>query len=209
MSYNGLTNIWLNIKDLSRYPYISDDFMAIDHLRCKKGYCFLSRSKTIKDIPLKYCISLQHYEITKDSLYNYNVNDMVLCKMPNWDTYIPAKILSINDKILYGNEEQWDYGNNISIEITETFGDGTFHLYFASCPESDIYLAWHNGNSIVRERSMLTYKNTENGENIKPLKRKKSENNLMLAPFCFNDSDSESDSDEILKCIKTIRKSIK
>ena len=45
MNNVGLTNIWLNINDLSRYPDDSDDFMAIDHLRCNRGYCFLSRSK--------------------------------------------------------------------------------------------------------------------------------------------------------------------
>ena len=52
MKYDGLTNIWLNIKNLSRYPGNSEDFMAIDHLKCKNGYCFLSRSKTIKNIPI-------------------------------------------------------------------------------------------------------------------------------------------------------------
>ena len=40
--FDGMTNIWINISDLSRYPYSKDDFMAIDHLKYRPGYCLIS-----------------------------------------------------------------------------------------------------------------------------------------------------------------------
>ena len=160
MNYDGTTNIWINLKDLSIFPYNKDDLMAINHLKCKGGYCFLSRSKTIRNISLKYCIDLQLNQILNKNLHNININDIILCKLPFWNTYVPAKILSINDKLTYGNEESWSFDNTVdNYKLRDSFGIGSFNLYFPSCPESDIYLTWHSGNKIVRERSMLTYKN--------------------------------------------------
>lgn len=203
MKYDGLINIWLNIKDLSRYPEYSADFMAINHLRCKSGYCFLSRSKTITNIAVEYCVDLQYKQILHKNLHNFNNNDIILCKLPKWDTYVPAKILSINDKIIYGNEEEWCVDNQLAIDdkqIMNTFGYGTFNLCFPSCPDSDIYLVWHNGNAILRERSMLTYKNVLPKEKIIQTNTKiiKSKSCYNFAPFCLNESDSD---EEINKCV--------
>ena len=38
-----------SLKDLSIFPNRQYDLMAIDHLKCTKGYCLLARSKTIKN----------------------------------------------------------------------------------------------------------------------------------------------------------------
>jgi len=164
MKFDGLTNIWLNINDL--YP--SDKIMILNHLKCVKGYCFLSRSKTYKNVPIEYCINLEHTKITNDKLHLINKNEIILCKMPSWKIYIPAKILTINDKINYGCEEFWSFGSFGS------FGNGTLDLYFPTCPDSDVYLTWHNGNNILCEKSMLTYKNILAPE----MKRNKSYNNI-------------------------------
>ena len=40
MKYNGITNIWLNIKDITRYPDNSNDFMAIDRLNVERDIVF-------------------------------------------------------------------------------------------------------------------------------------------------------------------------
>jgi len=203
MNNVGLTNIWLNINDLSRYPDDSDDFMAIDHLRCNRGYCFLSRSKTIKNVAIVHCIDLRHQPILNKNLHNFNINDIVLCKLPLWNAYAPARIINVNDKLTYGDEETWYLEHNgDNSKIMNAFGYGTFNLCFPSCPDSDIYLTWHSGNKIVRERSMLTYKNVLPKEkkiqtNMK-LKKSKSYDNI--APFYFNDSDS--DDEEINNCIE-------
>ena len=201
MNNIGITNIWLNIKDLSRYPYNADDFMAIDHLRCRSGYCFLSRSKIIKNVSIGNCIDLQHQPILNKNLHNFNINDVVLCKLPLWNSYAPARIINVNDKSTYGDEETWHLEHNVdNSKIMNTFGYGTFNLCFPSCPESDIYLTWHSGNKIVRERSMLTYKNVLPKEKKIQPKMKKSKSYNDIAPFYFNDS--ESDDEEILNCIE-------
>jgi len=176
MNNIGITNIWLNIKDLSRYPYNTDDFMAIDHLRCRSGYCFLSRSKIIKNVSIGNCIDLQHQPILNKNLHNFNINDVVLCKLPLWNSYAPARIINVNDKLTYGDEETWHLEHNVdNSKIMNTFGYGTFNLCFPSCPESDIYLTWHNGNQIMRERSMMTYKNVliqiSRSKNVKYIRR--------------------------------------
>jgi hypothetical protein len=208
MKYDGLINIWLNIKDLSRFPQYTADFMAINHLRCKNGYCFLSRSKTINNVAIEYCIDLQHKQILHKNLHNFNINDIILCKLPLWNSYVPAKIINMNDKLTYGNEECWSFENNVIIDnhkIINTFGYGTFNLCFPSCPDSDIYLTWHNGNTILRQRSMLTYKNVlpeKKMENtiLKIKKFKKNKSYYNFAPFYLNDSDS--DDEEINKCVE-------
>ena len=199
---DGLTNIWLNINDLSRYPNDCDDFMAIDHLRCNSGYCFLSRSKTIKNVAIMYCIDLQHQPILNKNLHNFNINDIVLCKLPLWNTYVPARIINVNDKLTYGDEESWYLEDNEeNSKIMNEFGYGTFNLCFPSCPDSDIYLTWHSGNKIVRERSILTYKNVLPKEKIQTnMKLKKSKSYDNIAPFYLNDSDS--DDEEINNCIE-------
>tara|TARA_B100000795_G_scaffold125047_1_gene93316 strand:+ start:1915 stop:2610 length:696 start_codon:yes stop_codon:yes gene_type:complete len=109
---NGLINIWLNAKNLSNHP--------LRHLKCKTGYCLLAKSKTYKNINIDNCIE-----------HSSKVGDIILCKLQNWESYVPAKILKKHDK--------------------------SFDLYFKSCPDSDIFLTWHSGNKILRERSMLTY----------------------------------------------------
>lgn len=200
MNYDGITNIWINLKDLSIFPYNGDDLMTINHLKCKSGYCFLSRSKTIKNISLKYCIDLQLNQILNKSLHNINIDDIILCKLPFWDNYVPAKILSINDKLTYGYEESWlsDDSTIDNYKLNDSFGSGTFNLYFPSCPDSDIYLTWHSGNKIVRERSMLTYKNIfqVKNEHLNTTNEHLSKID-NTAPFCLNDSDDE----EINNCI--------
>lgn len=208
MKYNGITNIWLDVKDLTRYPNNSNDFMAIDRLKCRKGYCFLARSKTINNISLDYCIDMEHKKITNNNLHSFNTNDIILCKLPNWNTYIPGRILNIVDSIQYGNEESWCFNNKLSIDnnVTMQFGNGYFNLYFPCCPDSDIYLTWHYGNLIMRERSMLTYKNIVKNNIINEEKKenrmKKSKSYESFAPFCFNESDSDSDSEEINNCVE-------
>lgn len=211
MKYDGLTNIWLNIKNLSRYPGNSEDFMAIDRFKCKNGYCFLSRSKTIKNVSIDFCINMEHMKITKKNLHTFNTNDLILCKLPNWNTYVLGRILNIVDTVNYGNEEEWCFGNKLSLDnekISQQFGNGYFNIYFPCCPDSDIYLTWQNEKTIVRERTMLTYKNIlqnviQNNEICKvENKIKKSKSYNSFAPFCVNESDSDSDNEEINKCLE-------
>ena len=211
MKYNGLTNIWLNIKNLSRFPYNSEDFMSIDHLKCKNGYCFLSRSKIMKNISIDFCINMEHMKITKKDLHTFNTNDLILCKLPNWNTYVLGRIINIVDTVNYGNEEEWCFENKLCVDnekIKQQFGNGYFNIYFPCCPDSDIYLTWQYGKTIVRERTMLTYKNIiqniiQKNEIYKvENKMKKSKSYDSFAPFCFNESDSDSDNEEINKCIE-------
>ena len=100
---------------------------------------------------------MDHNKI-KNDLHLFNLGDIVLCRMPNWKTYIPAMIRGIKDVVQYGNEDPWYFDGDENVKISETFGMGTFDLYFASCHDSDIYLAWHYSNTIMTGRSMLTYK---------------------------------------------------
>lgn len=197
---DGLTNIWLNLKNLSRFPYRSYDLMAIDHLRNTKGYCLLARSKTIKNIDLECCLDIDLNRLNKDNLSNIFPKNIILCKLPHWKTYVPCSILKINDKITYGTEGPWVIdGREENITNYQYFGDCTLDLNFVACPDSDIYLAWHYNNSIINSRSMLTYKNIDYANKYyknyqQKSKKIKKNKEPSIAPF-LNDSETESDSD--------------
>ena len=156
--YNGLTNVWLNITNLSRYPRMDGHLKAIDHLRCRSGYCLVSRSFIHRRVNIENCIDLDLKKITFENLHLLNLNDIILCKLQHWDDYVPGKIIKIHDKIEYGDEEDWLFGEKKNTVIS--FGGSVFDIIFASCPDSDIYLAWHKNNTIIQRRSILTYKNT-------------------------------------------------
>tara|TARA_X000000368_G_C23009976_1_gene703035 strand:+ start:171 stop:1253 length:1083 start_codon:yes stop_codon:yes gene_type:complete len=184
--YDGLTNIWLNIKDLSRYPKIQDHFKAVDHLRCKSGYCLISRSFIHQKVNINDCIDLDLKKITFENLHLLNINEIVLCKLPHWDNYVPGKIIKIHDKNEYGDEEEWSFGEKKNTIIS--FGEGVFDIIFASCPDSDIYLTWHNNNTILQSRSVLTYKNTSFQKYQRFYKSKTMEQlNKYDAPFIIDD----------------------
>tara|TARA_B100001093_G_C26853007_1_gene1026009 strand:+ start:2108 stop:3181 length:1074 start_codon:yes stop_codon:yes gene_type:complete len=208
-TFDGMTNIWVNIKDLSRYPNSNDDFMAIDHLKYKPGYCLISRSMGFNNIPVKHCITMEHNKINAKNLHLFNLGDIVLCRMPNWKTFLPAMIRGIKDAEHYGTEDPWyfDNENDKNVKISETFGMGTFDLYFACCPESDIYLVWHYGNTIKTGRSMLTYKKcvnektTNNNVSSDKIVNNIIKNNLNCAPFAFDNSEIATVVDDIIDTV--------
>ena len=69
--------------------------------------------------------------------------------MLHWKKFIPCTILKVNDKIEYGSE------NNV--DDLSYFGESTFNVVFPCCPDSEIYLAWHNHNTVVQNKSVLSY----------------------------------------------------
>ena len=195
-TYDGLTNIWLNLKDLSKFPYNPDDCMAIDHLKCKKGYCLISRSVTYKNININTCLSLDLDKITSNNLHLFKNGDIILCKMPSWNNYVPGKIIKICKKIKDDEFVLCERTRNIMLETI----DNIFDICFPSCPDSDICLVWHNGNEIIHNKTVLTYKNLLSSENncetnfIKKKYKLKKPN----APFFVNEVDSD---DEIIEDI--------
>ena len=146
--YDGNTNIWVNKKDLFKYPKYYD-INKIDIFSCLHGYCLVSRSKVFNNVSLKCFRDLSSNIITNNNCHTFCKNDVVLAKMLHWKKYIPCSILKVNDKISYGSEKDvFDLSN---------FGESTFNVTFPSCPDSEIYLAWHNHNSIIQNKSVLSY----------------------------------------------------
>lgn len=194
-TYDGLTNIWLNLKDLSKFPYNMDDCMAIDHLKCNKGYCLISRSVIYKNVNINMCLDLDLDKITPNNLHLFKNGHIILCKMPSWNNYVPGTIIKIHKKII-DEYVLCERTHNIMLETI----DNTFDICFPSCPDSDICLVWHNGNEIKRNKTVLTYKNLLSPENncetnfIKKTYKLKSPD----APFLVNDEDS---GDEIIEDI--------
>ena len=184
--YNGMTNIWLNIKDLSRFPNNNEDYLAIDHLKCNKGYCLISRSVTHKNVNVSKCLSLDLDKISSKNIHLFKIGHIILCKMNSWNNYIPGQIKNIekdyvnDDYILCGNTE------NIVMNTIEN----TFDICFPSCPDSQIALAWHYSNEILANKTILTYKNPLlNGKNKYNCKKHlKYKNN---APFLYDDSEED------------------
>ena len=146
--YDGQVNIWVDKKDLFKYPK-NYDINKIDIFSCLHGYCIVSRSKTCYNISLNCFRDLSSNKITLDNCHNFYEGDIVLAKMLHWKKFLPCTILKINDKVSYGSEYDVD-------DLTN-FGETTIDVVFPSCPDSKIYLAWHNHNSIIQNKSVLSY----------------------------------------------------
>lgn len=146
--YDGVVNIWINKKDLFKFPK-NFDINKIDIFSCLYGYCLVSRSKVFNNISLQCFRDLSSNKITNDNCHTFCEGDVVLAKMLHWKKFIPCTILKVNDKIAYGSE------NNV--DDLSYFGESTFNVVFPCCPDSEIYLAWHNHNTIVQNKSVLSY----------------------------------------------------
>jgi hypothetical protein len=146
--YDGQVNIWVDKKDLFKYPK-NYDINKIDIFSCLHGYCLVSRSKACYNISLNCFCDLSSNKITLDNCHNFYEGDIVLAKMLHWKKFLPCTILKINDKVSYGSE--------CNVDDLTYFGETTFDVVFPSCPDSKIYLAWHNHNSIIQNNSVLSY----------------------------------------------------
>ena len=152
--FDGSVNVWLNKKDIAIFKDNIHDWDAVDILKYSPGYCIVTRSKLFKHVPLNFCCSLSGMKINSSNIYLYSVGDIILCKMSNWKTYIPCTIKDFHDKVECGQEEKY-HGNFADACV---FGDATLSLFFSSCPESDVTLAWHYGNKIIPNCSVVSYK---------------------------------------------------
>tara|TARA_B100000795_G_scaffold193995_1_gene148261 strand:+ start:2550 stop:3893 length:1344 start_codon:yes stop_codon:yes gene_type:complete len=146
--YDGAVNIWINKKDLFKFPK-NFDVNKIDIFSCLYGYCLVSRSKVFNNISLQCFRDLFSNKITNENCHTFCEGDVLLAKMLHWKKFIPCTILKVNDKIEYGSE------NNV--DDLSYFGESTFNVVFPCCPDSEIYLAWHNHNTIVQNKSVLSY----------------------------------------------------
>lgn len=201
--YDGLTNIWLNLKDLSRFPHNPEDYIAINHLKCNKGYCLVSRSMIIKNINFNYCMNLDLDKISRDNVHLLKVGQIILCKMSSWPDYVPGQIVYIHKKI---KNESWFY-DEIQNIFMDTYDNNILNISFPSCPESEIYLGWHSNNEILKNRSILTYQNILSMNNNTSLlntslkKSYRNKSNFKIAPFINEDSDDEEIIEDVLNTL--------
>jgi hypothetical protein len=208
--FDGSINIWLNKKDIAIFKNNSNDWDAIDILKCSPGYCIVTRSKIYKYVPLYFCCSLSGVKIDSSNIYLYSKGDVILCKMANWKKYVPCTIRAIHDKVEYGEEQKYHGSFN--------FGDATLTLFFSSSPESDAVLAWHYGNKIIPKCSVVSYKDilnhmteTSDGLNNVPFVNNNYENNIIDPEntiYIENDinSSSEEEMDEQKKVYALVEK---
>jgi len=176
-NYDGSINLWVNKKELFKFPN-SYDVNQIDIFSCLYGYCLVGRSKVFKDFSLKYCRDLSWNKIIDCNMFSKG--HLLLGKMPHWEKYLPCTILKINDVIKYGSEK--------TMEDLDNFGETTFEVIFPCCPDSDIFLAWHNHNSIVKNKSVLSY----------PKKRFFSDIEELDTVFDCSDEESDASNDVVV-----------
>ena len=170
--YDGAVNIWVNKKDLFKYPH-DFDINKIDVFSCLYGYCLVSRSKVFNEISSNCCRDISFNKITHDNCHVFCKGNVILAKLSNWKKYLPCTILNINDKIPYGCEKN---SHDLSY-----FGESTFNLVFPCCPDSEIYLAWHNHNTVVKNKSVLSYPKKEFFQELEEV------------DVVFNDNSSDDD----------------
>lgn len=170
--YNGITNIWLCKNDLFKFP-MHYDINKIDIFHCLYGYCLVSRSKTFYNISINSCRDLSWNKITTDSIHTFYEGSVILAKMFHWKKFLPCTILRVNDKIPYGSER--------SINDVDYFGECNLDIVFSCCPDSDIYVAWHNHNTVVKNKSVISYN------------KKNFFNDIETVDVVFDDFSSDSD----------------
>lgn len=170
--YDGITNIWLCKNDLFKFP-MHYDINKIDIFHCLYGYCLVSRSKNFYNISLNSCRDLSWNKITTETIHTFYEGDVILAKMFHWKKFLPCTILRVNDKIPYGSEH--------SINDFDYFGECNLDLCFSCCPDSDIFVAWHNHNTVVKNKSVISYN------------KKKFFNDIETVNVVFEDFSSDSD----------------
>ena len=178
--YDGKVNICINKKNIAYFPQNKDDINAINILKASPGYCIVSRSKLFKFVPLEHCISINGEKITVKNLYTYSINDIILCKLPGWKSYLPCTIKSFDDK-----------------RERLAFGEATLNLIFTSCPESDFTIAWNYSKNIIPNKSVISHINMDNVD----LKKTTGENKIFYnnAPFISNIYQHNENTNENIK----------